>query len=553
MLNEQVSRIAMIGLGPRGLGALEALATHSAAKEIKFNVDVFDPYPAPGAGPNFDPEDSPLCLLNIPMRDIQLRPPKGSGISGFADWVAPPIPNDAFPPRPQLGAYLQARLEALLAQQSGQSGQNLTLTHLPASVDQLRQDEGHWHLLSGGIWHGPYAEILMVPGQPKTQPDDQLGDWQTHAKHSRATLAGAYPADKLQASAKHWAGQTVAIRGFALSSFDVIRVLTTGLGGTFGPDGYSPSGQEPKCILPFSLDGKPPYPKPETEALDHRFQPTADETNAFAKAIAKAASAPAPQAQEIVCDALLPVIERILNQSGARSDPKQIFNWLQSEWSDPGSQENTSPREVLEEGIALAQGDCPATIGYVVGQVWRKWQDPLRQGYNPTDTEPKTAAALLGFDEGLKRYSYGPPVSSCQEVLSLISAGIVSLDHATDPDIDLTSDGWKLSTDQGSMVSEIMIDAVLPSPDPEQVRAPLIEQLIQDGWLTLLGKGLSTRTTPDGTLITSADRPAPGLCLLGRLALGSVIAADSLHDCFGQAAARWAEGVVGRHTAQPDG
>jgi len=37
-----------------------------------------------------------------------------------------------------------------------------------------------------------------------------------------------------------------------------------------------------------------------------------------------------------------------------------------------------------------------------------------------------------------------------------------------------------------------------------------------------------------------------GLCLLGRLALGSVVAADSLHDCFGEASHRWAEGVVDR-------
>ena len=47
---------------------------------------------------------------------------------------------------------------------------------------------------------------------------------------------------------------------------------------------------------------------------------------------------------------------------------------------------------------------------------------------------------------------------------------------------------------------------------------------------------------PDG-------RPAPGLAVLGRMASGSVIAVDSIHDCFGAAAERWAEGVAARAEA----
>ena len=54
----------------------------------------------------------------------------------------------------------------------------------------------------------------------------------------------------------------------------------------------------------------------------------------------------------------------------------------------------------------------------------------------------------------------------------------------------------------------------------------------------------------DGTVVGRDGAPQAGLYLLGRLSLGSVIAADSLHDCLGAAADRWAEGVMARLLSQ---
>ena len=78
-------RIAVIGLGPRGVGALEALAAVAETRGLRLSVDVFDPFPAPGAGPNFDPDESPLCRLNIPMRDIDLRAPDSLNVQPLAE------------------------------------------------------------------------------------------------------------------------------------------------------------------------------------------------------------------------------------------------------------------------------------------------------------------------------------------------------------------------------------------------------------------------------------------------------------------------------------
>ncbi|WP_458792850.1 FAD/NAD(P)-binding protein [Yoonia sp. MH D7] len=83
-------RIAIVGFGPRGLGALEALGTASTQKLTKITIDIFDPQHHLGAGPNFAPDQSPLSLLNIPVRALDIDPPAflSGKIGTFADWSA---------------------------------------------------------------------------------------------------------------------------------------------------------------------------------------------------------------------------------------------------------------------------------------------------------------------------------------------------------------------------------------------------------------------------------------------------------------------------------
>ena len=540
-MNRQIDRkIAIIGLGPRGLGALEALSQGAKSRGRRLQIDIFDTCAWPGAGPNFDPHEPTHCLLNIPLRDIHLRAPADLDVCSFGDWTTPTMGDDAFPPRADLGRYLQQRFTKLAHAPS-----HLRITRVPKTIERVLRTEDGWQLSVGSKSHGPYDEVLIVPGQPPIRPDDQLAEWQEHAAHSGAELAEAYPARRLQAAAENWAGRTVAVRGFALSSFDVIRVLTLGLGGEFSDDGYIPSGKEPACIIPFSLNGQPPYPKPETEPIDARYEPTPDETALFARAVFEASVRSAAEAKALLSDALAPSVQRILSAFVPGTSDTAIRDWLEREWTDPGCQETAPAQETLKQGIAMANGSLPPTIGYAVGQLWRKWQDPLRQGYNPATTPPDTAAILVGFDEGLKRYSYGPPVSACREMLALIQAGIVTVDLAKDPDITLTDTGWGLTSGTHTAAAEIMIDGVLPSPDPTKVTSSLVSSLIHDGYLSTLDD-LGARTAPDGRLIDRNEKPVPGLSLLGRLALGSVIAADSLHDCFGEASSRWADGVLSR-------
>ena len=537
---KEAPRIAVIGMGPRSLGALEALATRMGDGATPLRVETFDPFPACGAGPNFDPRELAICRLNIPMRDIDIRPPEFSRCGSFAEWLQDSPGPDVFPSRADLGRYLEARLDDLRA------AGRLDLHHNAATVTDLQQRDEGWMVRLGRTWQGPYQEVLLSLGQPEVEPDDQLAQWQRHALTSAGVLAQAYPARRLGAEAANWAGQRVAVRGLALSAFDVLRVLTTEQGGRFADGCYVSCGAEPARILPFSLDGLPPYPKPETKEVDASFDPREAETQVFADAIADAACGSPASARTRLSRALEPVVARILSEQGNPAGAADVSARLMAEWQEPGSQETAPPHEALMHGIAMAEGSAVPTIGYAIGQVWRKWQDALRSGYNPADTSPDTAEVIVAFDEGLKRYSYGPPVSSSRELAALIDAGIVDLGHAVDPDVSQTDTGWELATSAGRTAVDVMIDAVMPSPDLSVLRAPVLVGLVNGGRLSPLAEALAANTGKDGQVVGRDGGSVAGLCLLGRLALGSVVAADSLHDCFGEASHRWAEGVVDR-------
>ena len=539
-------RIAVIGAGPRSLGALEALAADLHEEQCAVQIDTFDPFPANAAGPNFDPEESPLCLLNTAMRDIDIRAPEQSNCGGFADWLAHDPDPDSFPLRADLGRYLEARHSDLA------SRGHPTITRVFGRADDLRPKGDGWEISLHGQWLGPYDEVLLTPGQPASAPDDQLSDWQDHAARSGAILANAYPARNLARAAEQWGDKTVAIRGMGLSVFDVLRVLTTGLGGRFENDQYIASGREPARILPFSLDGKPPFPKPETSELDALYTPPKADTEAFSKAMAQAASTTPDKARELLDAAIIPAVRHVLDQHGVTVSDRDIADWLDKEWDAPGSQSSDSPRETLQAGIDLASGQRAPDIGFAFGQIWRKWQDEIRAAYNPAETPPDTAEKIVGFDEGLKRYSYGQPISSAREMEALIKAGVVDLGHAADPDIELAKSGWQLSSGERETEVSVMVDSVLPSPNLSIVTDPLICDLIDKGSLCETAKGMGARTTPDGTVIGRDGTPLPHLCLLGRMSLGSVIAVDSLHDCFGEAAKRWAKGVAERLKQKSD-
>lgn len=541
-------RVAIIGLGPRGLGAAEALAAKAIEAGQSFVLECFDAGPAPGAGPNFSPDQTGICLLNTPLRDIDIAPPDALAETtvALARHVDPGARDpDQFPSRAAFGAYLVDRFDSLAAR----AAPALRLRCHRASIDALERQGGGWRLRSGDAWRGPFDEVLLTLGQPGEKTSPQIARWRDHAARCGAELLPAYPDTRLLKAAQGWAGRAVGIRGLGLSTFDILRVLTIGLGGRFEQGRYAPSGREPARIVPFSLNGRPPAPKPASGDIDALFDPTSGETRSFVIALERAVRSSAGSALDPIFEALLPAASRILREADAGVAESAIRDWLEREREAPDSQDALPPRTLLGQEIAMAEGVVAPSIGFVVGQLWRKWQNDLRRGFNPADISAETAQTLIDFDEGLKRYSYGPPVESARQLATLVDQGLVRLCVADDPDIALTERGWRLMDGKDAVHVSAMVDGVMASPSLDGVESALIEDLKRAGRLSAVAEGLGARTQADGQLIGEDGAAQPGLSLLGRLALGSVIAVDSIHDCFGAAATRWADGVIRRTAA----
>ena len=525
-------RIAIVGFGPRGLAALEALIDQWPARRA-VSVDIFDPCDWPAAGPSFNPDEPATCLLNLPLRSINLPIFKFGDVPSFQDWVTGAGP-EAYLPRARLGAYLNARFQAVIAGLPP----HIAVTHYKERVCGLDPQKGVWTLATeGGRAFGPYRNVLLSLGQPATRPDPQLALWHTHANHSGAQVLPAYPGRDLVDRARLWAGKTVALRGMGLSAIDVIRMLTVELGGAFDGDRYVPSGREPALIAPFSLDGHLPAPKPLNAAIDAVFDTTKDEDQAFRAAMRS--SDPMTDVAAQLTDTAL----RVLEQAGAAVSQSDVKTWLEAELDTPGCQEKRGTLDALTAHLAEAEGRVPPSIGYAIGQIWRKWQPLLRGAFDRMRIAPEEAKRLVTFDEGLKRYSYGAPVFTLRQVLALIDNGLVTTSVAVDPKITPTQRGWGISSGDQTIAADAIVDCVLPSPELDQISEPLIDLLRHQG-IVVPVKDLGIRCDPDGAVRGERDQLVAGLHVVGRLTNGSTIANDSVHDCFGLPVQNWAKAVA---------
>ena len=74
-------RVAIAGLGPKGLFALERLLDHARSLEsaMRMQIDVFEPHPVPGAGPIYDPAQPEYLRMNFAAGQIDMWWPEEPG------------------------------------------------------------------------------------------------------------------------------------------------------------------------------------------------------------------------------------------------------------------------------------------------------------------------------------------------------------------------------------------------------------------------------------------------------------------------------------------
>ena len=260
-------RIAIVGLGPWGVCALERVVT-TARQELQPGVDVavhvIEPG-TPGTGV-YDINQPDYLVLNNPCGELSLYPFETEDHQpcyavGLYDWAVArgyrwvgdrcaidptgqPIEPHHFLPRRLMGEYLHWFYRALL---DGAPPSVHIVHHPTAAVDLVVRRDGseEVRLANGGTV--VVDHVVVTSGHTANQRADGTG------RDLDPYPVGSY-VDTIPADA------TVAVSGMGLVAVDVVTALTLGRGGEFVQDGaglrYRPSGREPLLQL-FCRSGLP--------------------------------------------------------------------------------------------------------------------------------------------------------------------------------------------------------------------------------------------------------------------------------------------------------
>ena len=260
-------RIAIVGLGPWGVCALERVVT-TARQELRPGIDVavhvIEPG-TPGSGV-YDVTQPDYLLLNNPCGELSLypfetepdQPCYGLGLYEWAvergyRWVGDrcvidpagaPIEPHHFLPRRLMGEYLRWFYRALVA---GAPPSVHIVHHPTTAIDIVARRDGTEELCLDNGGTIVVDHVIVTSGHTANQTADDGG--RVLDPYPVADYVDALPADS-----------SVAVAGMGLVAVDVVTALTVGRGGEYVENGnglsYRPSGREPRLQL-FCRSGLP--------------------------------------------------------------------------------------------------------------------------------------------------------------------------------------------------------------------------------------------------------------------------------------------------------
>lgn len=261
-------RIAIIGLGPKGLYALERLLAQIHHQKITSRVEIhlFNSSNYFGAGDIYDLDQPEYLLMNYSSDNINAWiDEKPSAIlqktTNFREWLLlNGYKRDSkyyleYAPRALVGRYLNEVYQTLIRSASS----NVMIFTYHDSVLNIIKSHAEFEITTSSH-KGRNAlkcdEVLLTTGHQSSGAD--FGS----SLRNNSKIDFVYPTyKKLSKVGKG----TVGIRGFGLTCIDTILELTEGRGGHFKTGAsefqYSKSGNEPDCIYVFSRSGLPMIPR----------------------------------------------------------------------------------------------------------------------------------------------------------------------------------------------------------------------------------------------------------------------------------------------------
>ncbi|WP_369996087.1 FAD/NAD(P)-binding protein [Winogradskyella sp.] len=567
-----MKQLAIIGQGPRGLYALEQLISNLSQSNTSVTIlliDFTNEFGTSYVWKTSQPESNWININERGLSGIEKRKKinyKNVEISEFPsyhDWCNYSLKSkqpDTFPPRSKLGRYLSQRYESLISKLEGFDN----VKRSTAKVDAINLSGGKL-IISSEEKKWFCDDVLLTIGHQPIVNSGQLEKWNLYSKNNPKVKVfdDSYPVEQFK-KLKNKKEQSIGIRGFGLAMIDVMRYLTINNYGnfkvidhnTFETVYYKTEPQKLR-LIPFSLDGLPLAPKPLNKVIDDWYKPTSRELHYFKSSIeAVSKTSKKTSSIDFLLEPIVKIASRVFNTLKNVNNSKKLspeetesigLHWLNNpEYKHPLIQNNDiATYDIIKSFIEMALGNKEISLDYCIGQVWRHCQPALYSSFSHAQLDEDIIEQVIEKDERIKRYSYGPPIESMQQLLALVDAEILDLDFVQDPEIELTNEGFKLSNEDGkSAICSVMINSVLDSPKLLEVNSPIIKSLLNNQLIAPIHSKLGIETKENGYVVMPKNKKDVNIAVLGRLAKGSVIGVDAILECFGPRVENWAASYV---------
>lgn len=567
-----MKRLAIIGMGPRGLFALENLLIQLGLRDKQVDILVIEASNEPGAGRVWrtnQPDSNWINTAERLLSRVQNRPEIHyativvESFPSYHDWcrfLHSDHQPDNFPPRHKLGKYLQERFNTIY-----KALEHLDSIHfIKSRVQSIHFEHQQLKLISGQhTW--VCDDVLLTVGHQRTQLTDQLKQWKSHIKTQPELqfYENAYPVSQFNAI-KNKSAITIGIRGFGLTMVDVVKFLTINNFGnfkvmdhaTFKTVYYKVNEQHLK-LIPFSVFGLPLASKPLNKTIDNWYKPSSSELDVLKSEIelitktkreVDSISFFTNAFAQIAARVFIDLKEKAMPHSYHISEIKELVleRLINSDFTHELLQDETiSTYSLIQNYIDMALGDAPITLDYCIGQVWRYCQPTIYKAFSHAEVHCGIIESIIELNEQSKRYSFGPPIESMQQILALVDANILSLDFIKNPDIKMTSKGWLLkSHEEVCETCTVIINSVMDVPKLLEINSLIVKSLVQNGLVNPIHSELGIETFSTGYVKVKNDYKDIPIAVLGRLAKGSVLGVDSISECFGSGAVEWAKSYV---------
>ncbi len=574
-------KLAIIGVGPRGGYAFENLVVELAKTDglSQIHVMLFEESGNFGNGKVYDIKQSKTNWININERILHLD--KRAEII-FSDTTIPSFPSyhewrnkdfnnltkdeaDTYPPRAKVGEYLEQRFQSLVSPLLSEQIVSL----IKERVQEVRvNDQNKIILKTATNIYENIDEILLTIGHQPTETSKQIFEWDKFAANKRniSLFKSPYPVAAYLNSESLTSKSRIGIRGFGLAMIDVAR----GIADRFGK--FTTTNEKTKSckyltsydiegmLIPFSLDGLPPAPKPLNAEIDEWFKPNAEQISDFENKIGNRSTQRKAVSPRFLINAFAPIAAEVyLGLPKSQLKGKMFFQEIErtiKTWMRNQKQKHLtiipttqSTLKTMQDFVGMAIGEETVSLDYCIGQVWRHCQPSIYEQLSYNECSEEVFAEIIALDEGTKRYSYGPPVESIQQMIALVKAGIMILEMANNPEFRLTDDGWCFQVNGKSMTVNMMIDSVLNPPKIEAVSSSIVKNMLTDDYIESVHDKLGILTDENAYVISRNVDIKPPIALLGRLAKGTVIGVDAILECFGSRPQNWATEAAKHHVA----